>query len=129
MIIGDTCGWFDSCLSMSVVVLSSDLSSFLAIPFFPSSVPKCEVCVTSPDKLSGFELVSSCTLSEKDENVSLRFLKENSAAHGSGEGCRNIEEVLERGSGFNPGEVAALLGQASGLALPDPSCLEVDCGC
>lgn len=68
-------------------------------------------------------------LKENDDKVSLLF-KDNSAAHGSGEVPRKMEDVLERGSGFNPGEVAVLLGQANGLglALPDPSCFGVG-GC
>ena len=76
--------------------------------------------------LSNLKVVSSCMLKENDDTVSLLF-KDNSAAHGSGEFPRKMEEVLERGRGFSPGEVAVLLGQAKGLglALPDPSCLGV----
>lgn len=69
----------------------------------------------------------SCTLNENDDTVS-RLFNEDSAAHGSGELPRKMEEVLERGSGFSPGEVAVLLGQAKGLALPDASCLGVGGG-
>lgn len=106
---------------------SSNLIPFFVNPSATAAASSCNGGSTSFVK-SVFEPVSSCKLSVNDENVLLLF-NGNSAAHGSGELPRNMEDVLERGSGFSPGEFAVLLGQANGLARPDPSCLEADGGC